>query len=119
MSGFQSYPEFRLSERQLIFERVFDKSLGDITSYRDAFFPFALLDAAAFHQVLANLTFLLRYSRPAKRAKPEAYENIEVAIQHGEALRLLKSRIKDQEAAISPGTAGAIISLACHAVGFF
>ena len=95
---------------------VFDKSLGDIESYRDAFFPFALLDAAAFHQILANLTFLLRYSRPAEKSKQEPFENVEVATQHAEALKALKSRMSDLEAATSKGTVGAIVTLACYAV---
>jgi hypothetical protein len=58
------------------------------------------------------LTFLLRYSRPAEKTKAEAFENIEVAIQHAETLKLLKSRISDLEAATSKGTVGAIVALA-------
>jgi hypothetical protein len=64
-------------------------------------------DPAAFHQLLAVLAKHLPHHRSKEFSKSVEYENREIILHHGEAIKLVKHRMADAQAATSDGTIGA------------
>jgi hypothetical protein len=84
--------------------------------YRDVHFSMALLDAAAFHQILTTFIFYLPNMRPCQQS--EEYERGEAFYHHSHAISLINQRISDQEYATSVGLIAAVVGLVCHAVSY-
>lgn len=78
--------------------------------------PVGLTDAAAFHQVLANLTVQLDEHR-AQGFEVVEYEKKEVLAHHTAALALVHNRLQDPQEATSDGTIATVMALTCYSVG--
>lgn len=74
-----------------------------------------LNDVAAFHQVLANLTTQLDAHR-YPGYKIAEYERKEAMAHHVKALAIIHQRLSDPKQAISQGTLGTVIAMACFSV---
>jgi hypothetical protein len=84
----------------------------NIGPFRDACFPMAMLDSAAFHQVLSN-TILNRLSRRPEDNSPESYESVK---HHALAIKLVNQRIADPSSSTTEGFVGAVMGFACYHV---
>jgi len=87
-----------------------------VKPYKRAFFPIGLTDAAAFHQVLANLAMQLnRYRAPGQTVAD--YEQREVVTRHTAALHLIQKRMSNPNEATQDGTIATIVAMICYSVG--
>jgi hypothetical protein len=87
-----------------------------ITTVREAFMPFALTDAAAFHQMLAVLVLYMPFNRPNELNKSIDYEATESIFHHAKAIALVKRRMDNLVIATSEGTIAAIAMMLCQSV---
>jgi hypothetical protein len=71
-----------------------------------------MMDAAAFHQVLANLALNLNSHRNMDKAL-ESYESI---AHHAHAIKLVNKRMSDPNFATSDGLIGAVLAFICYYV---
>jgi hypothetical protein len=86
---------------------VFNEASSEIKPVRECFFPLGLVDPASFHQLLAVLALHLPFHRPKELNKSIEYETTEIMIHHGEAVKMVQTRLPDIQAATSDGTIGA------------
>jgi hypothetical protein len=85
-----------------------------VKPFRDAFLPIGLIDAGAFHQILANTLLYLRRVRPLPEA--EKYEVQEAQFHQTKALSIVSRKISDPKESTSDGVIATILGLACCSV---
>ena len=93
---------------------AFDDRYVNIGPFREACFPMAMLDPAAFHQVLSN-AILNRVSRRPENNNSESYEAVK---HHALAVKLVNQRITDVASSTTEGFVGAVMGFACYHVRF-
>lgn len=97
-----------------LIDHLFSEAYPELKNLRDSFFPVGLMDAAAFHQVLAVLAIHLPFNRSKELNKSMDYETTEIVLHHAEAIKMLNTRMQDVHAATSDGTIGTIVLMVCH-----
>jgi hypothetical protein len=90
---------------------VHDDRNGNFRPFRDCWFPIAMLDAAAFHQVLSNSALQL-----ASLKAEGTQETVESMRYHTRAIESVQQRISDPVLGITDGIIVTIIAFACHDV---
>ncbi|KZF20166.1 hypothetical protein L228DRAFT_284902 [Xylona heveae TC161] len=107
---FLSYPIEMDSRAHWLIINIFDDRHANFQPFRDIWFPLALSDGAAFHQLLSNSALHITSLRPIDRQR-EAFEALS---HHAVALMCVQNRLADPTVAISDGIIASIIGFACH-----
>ncbi|KAH9206462.1 hypothetical protein DL95DRAFT_469595 [Leptodontidium sp. 2 PMI_412] len=107
---FMKYPIEMSQRTHSLVGYIYKECVEETRSIYDYFLPIGISDPAAFHAVLALLTFHVRTKiRPRDYQVSMDYESTEITHHYTEAIKLLKSRVTNLEVATSDGTIGAIL----------